>query len=249
MSPASSTPVGQILLLSPPSLSSHPETLENIIHSQHGYSETDLQMLDRVAFGLASLPASTYDTIVVLADVEGSYREANTLAERGVLRKVAESLKPGGRLCSQDGILGLQGDSCQTEAILAGLVNDENGTFVKPNFGDQHSVPLHMGAKKHRKLGLENGRLDTQQPSTVPLGVSEHNRAKGTRRTGVGFIEPASDFAPELETSLGEYAENDLIDENDLLDESDLGRPIIQRKCFQSNRHHYRFFFVMPCSY
>ena len=43
------------LLLSPPSLSSHPEKLDNVV-AAHDRNATDIQMLDRLSLSLVSLP-------------------------------------------------------------------------------------------------------------------------------------------------------------------------------------------------
>ncbi|TQB67897.1 electron carrier [Monascus purpureus] len=187
-------------------------------------------MLDRLAFGLVSLPPSKYDRVLFLADADGSYREVHALAERGVLRKIAESLKPGGRLCSQNGTNGLQGDIYRTEAILAGLVGDESGGFVKPDFGDQHSVPLRVGAKKPKKMAIENGQAVIQQLKTASQAARESNRYKGTGQTHASsFIDFADDFVVAVADNTGTgRPDSGLIDENGILDESDMGQPIIQ---------------------
>ena len=104
--PAKSTLQPQrTLLLSPPSLSSHPEKLNNVIES-HDRNATDMQMLDRLSLGLVSLPESTYDLILVLTDADGTRKESQNLLSRDMLALLIKTLRPGGRLRSQDGQLG-----------------------------------------------------------------------------------------------------------------------------------------------
>lgn len=217
------SPPAQTLLLSPPSLSSHPERLNEILLS-HDRSATDLQMLDRLALGFVSLPVSTYDTVLILADIDGSYSESSILAEPGVLKKIALSLKPGGHLLSQDGINGLPGDPYQTEAVLAGLISDDKGGFVKPDFGDQHSVPLRIGNKKE-STEVGNGKRAIQELKMTTPAVPWSTHVKGTTVPGVGLVNFNDDFDAIANTSSDE-----LIDEDGLLDNDDLARPIIQRK-------------------
>src|SRR5271170_5950294 len=104
--PAKSTPQPQrTLLLSPPSLSSHPEKFNNVIES-HDRNATDMQMLDRLSLGLASLPESTYDLILILTDADGTRTESQNLLSRQVLSLLVKALRPSGRLHSQDGQYG-----------------------------------------------------------------------------------------------------------------------------------------------
>ncbi|ODH26206.1 Fe-S cluster assembly protein DRE2 [Paracoccidioides brasiliensis] len=174
--PPSQTPAqgsGRFLLLSPPSLSSHPEKL-NAILGLHARESTDLQMLDRLALGLVSLPESTYDVVLLLTGADNTLAETYRLVSRGVLQGVVNSLKPGGKLRNRDNqIWGSGSDSAaglgssdgdgggggekmssseqafRNEAILAGLVFDDRGELAKPDFGAQQAVPLKLGRKKN----------------------------------------------------------------------------------------------------
>src|SRR5271168_4186167 len=145
--PAKSTPQPQrTLLLSPPSLSSHPEKFNNVIES-HDRNATDMQMLDRLSLGLVSLPESTYDVILVLTDADGSRKESRNLLSRELFALLVKALKPSGWLRGQDGNLGSTAGQERNEAILAGLSYTDGQGFQKPNYGAQDSVPLRLGKK------------------------------------------------------------------------------------------------------
>src|SRR5277367_151668 len=76
-------PPKRTLLLSPPSLSSHEEKLNNVLEI-HNRKATDMQMLDRLSLGLVSLPESTYDVIIILSDADGTRRESQNFLSRQV---------------------------------------------------------------------------------------------------------------------------------------------------------------------
>ncbi|KAF2420576.1 DUF689-domain-containing protein [Tothia fuscella] len=219
------------LLLSPPSLSSHPEAL-NKIQAAHDRSTTDIQMLDRLALGLVSLPPATYDVILLLTDADGSRNELQKLVDRNIMGKLYEALKVGGKLRSQDGVLGSVDGNEKTEAILAGLIlvgSAAGGGFGKPDTGVAQAVPLRFGRKKAAANGgvaatSTNGSTTTAQ-ETVPLNGKRKSVAleAPVQPAGVGFV----DFGDDLDAIItGE--DDDLIDEDDLITEDDLARPIIQ---------------------
>lgn len=201
----------RVLFLSPPSLSSHPEKL-NAALKTHNRDATDLQMLDRLALGVVSLPESTYDTIILLSDADGSRVEGGKLLDRQVLSRIAQALKPGGRLQSQDGTFGTAEGPERTEAILAGLVTDDKNGLAKPDYGQQSAVPLRLGKKK--AAGAE------AQKNVNGSGGTPVNKVPA----GVGFID-----APAL-VGNDDDDDDELIDEDELLGEDDMGKPIIQRK-------------------
>lgn len=218
------------LLLSPPSLSSHPEKL-NAVHASHDRSVTDIHMLDRLSLSLVSLPDSTYDVILILLDADGRHSESQQLLTRDVLLKITQALRPGGRLQFQGRDLASQGSDLRREAIFAGLVVDFNG-LVKPNHNTTQAVPLRFGRKK-----AENGIGSAAAHSStdaIPLplnGKRKNGATEPIRPAGVGFV----DFSDDLDTAADENGDDndddddDLIDENTLLDDDDLSRPIIQR--------------------
>lgn len=204
--PVAATEKKRTLLLAPPSLASHPTALTNVL-SQHDRSTTDLQMIDRLSAGLVNLPSATYDLVLVLADATSSLNEVLPLLTRSILGPIAESLKPKGRLQSQNGSeLGLNA-ALVKEAVLAGLVASTRG-FDKPDYGDNEGVvSLKLGSKK-KKLAVAAAAAPAQTLEVKPVVPA-----------GVGFV----DFSDDLDA---EYDDNDLIDEDTLMTEDDLKRPI-----------------------
>lgn len=190
----------RMLLLSPPSLAARPERLDAILSTHHQYA-TDLQMLDRLAAGLVSLPDSTYDMVLLLT-ADDSKTDSIPLMGRGVIQSVARTLRPGGKLTYDGGAFVSSGHPDSTEFILAGLMFSDGGYFLKPNFGTQDTVSL--------KLGKSHPRQSTDAASS-----------SGTISNIL--------LSPALKDDR-EDAEEELIDEEALLGEEDIGRPIVQRK-------------------
>lgn len=132
------------LLLAPPSIASHEETLHNV-YATFDRASSDLTMLDRLSSGLVALPPSTYDLVVVLTDAAGARRdEAARILTRRVYDAVAGSMKPGAILRAQDGP-----SLPESEAILAGLVSRGDGTFEKPE--EEAPVLLRFGGGAKKK--------------------------------------------------------------------------------------------------
>ncbi|KAM0254944.1 hypothetical protein ACHAQJ_006252 [Trichoderma viride] len=207
--PVAATEKKRTLLLAPPSLASHPTALTNVL-SQHDRSTTDLQMIDRLSAGLVNLPSATYDLVLVLADASSSLNEALPLLTRSILGPIAESLKPKGRLQSQNGSELGQNAALAKEAVLAGLVAS-NGGFDKPDYGDGEGVvSLKLGGKKKKAAATPvNGNANAVQKIEVKPVVP----------AGVGFV----DFSDDLDA---DYDDDELIDEDTLMTEDDLKRPI-----------------------
>jgi hypothetical protein len=208
--PVAATEKKRTLLLAPPSLASHPTALTNIL-SQHDRSTTDLQMIDRLSAGLVNLPSATYDLVLILADASSSLNEALLLLTRSILGPIAESLKPKGRLQSQNGSELGQNAALAKEAVLAGLVAS-NGGFDKPDYGDGEGVVSLklLGRKKKVAAAPVNGNGNAVQKIEVKPVVP----------AGVGFI----DFSDDLDADYDD--DDELIDEDTLMTEDDLKRPI-----------------------
>jgi anamorsin len=117
------------LLLAPPSLSSHPAALSAAL-ADHDGGSTDMEMLDRVAAGHASLGSGAYDTVVLLSPAEPAASQPQQLG-RTVMAAVADALAPEGRLVVAHGAGGLA-RADRTEGILAGLLVADDGALTKP---------------------------------------------------------------------------------------------------------------------
>lgn len=224
------------LIIAPPSVAAHPEKL-NSIYEIHDRSSTDLQMLDRIAAGLANLPASTYDVVLLLTDAAGTSRESHALLVRDVMHKIVSALKTGGVFKSQDGAL--QGSE-KTEAILAGLVEGAEG-MTKPAQEEPVSIPLKFGRKKAANAangangvnGSTNGAVqEVNADGSVPLNLNRLNlngkrpspEPAPAKPSGVGFV----DFSDDLDDPIITGEDDDLIDEDEFITEEDMARPVIQ---------------------
>ncbi|KAL4812269.1 Fe-S cluster assembly protein dre2 [Aspergillus spinulosporus] len=132
------------LLLAPPSIATQEDKLRSLF-TTYDRSTTDLQMLDRVSAGFVSLPANTYDLVLVLTGTDGTRRlEALQLLKREVYAAVVPAMKGGAKLQTEDNFFG---DAEDREAVLAGLVKKDNG-FEKMDVGNGAAVPLRLGRKK-----------------------------------------------------------------------------------------------------
>ncbi|KAF2127079.1 DUF689-domain-containing protein [Dothidotthia symphoricarpi CBS 119687] len=216
--------MSRTLLIAPPSISAHPEVLNNVWEI-HDRTSTDLQMLDRIAAGLVNLPSATYDVVLLLTDADGTTRESHRLLARDVMNKVVSALRVGGVFKSQDG--SLQGSE-KTEAILAGLVDGPQG-MTKPEQEESVSIPLKFGKKKTNGVNGTNGAINGTQTAnadgSVPLTLNGKRKSpEPVKPAGVGFV----DFSDDLDDIItGE--DDDLVDEDDLLTEQDMAKPIVQQ--------------------
>ncbi|KAK1584815.1 anamorsin family protein [Colletotrichum navitas] len=204
-------PAKRTLLLAPPSIASHPHKLQAVLAS-HDRATTDLQMLDRLLAGHISLPASTYDLVLVLTDADGSRVESTRLlSDRAVLSAVADALKPSAELKAQDGGNLANDPAVAREAVLAGLVTATAGGFTKPDYGEDQVVTLSFGKKKSAPASDGSVPLGGSGRPTIAPPVS-------APPAGVGFV----DFSDDLDMD----GDDDLIDEDTLLTDADLSRPL-----------------------
>ncbi|KAJ5247086.1 hypothetical protein N7468_002069 [Penicillium chermesinum] len=206
--PAKPVDTPRTLLLAPPSIATQEDKLRELF-TAYPRQTSDLQMLDRLASGVVTLPSSAYDLVLIITDADGSRRsEALQLLTRDVYTALVPAMKPGAKLQTQDKPL----DATEAlEAVLAGLVQNDSG-FEKPNYEQSSAVPLKLGGKKKK----------TTAPAAPPAAVSFNTTANGN---GFGFV-----GLNGTDHDLDE--DEDLIDEDDLLDEDDLARPIMPRMLY-----------------
>ncbi|TKA81831.1 hypothetical protein B0A49_01061, partial [Cryomyces minteri] len=232
------------LLVAPPSISAHPEALDRVFEA-HDRNVTDIQMLDRLAMGLVSLPESTYDVILLLTDADGARRESQSFLGRETMTKLVQALRPGGSLRSQDGTFGSAEGAEKTEAILAGLIY-QGDAMVKPDQGANQSVKLSFGRKKANAAAVPLNAVEAANTGVLPpstTGKRKSTSNEPAKPAGVGFV----DFSDDLDTPMGEDYDSDAydsdgnyiptneelmmdepIDENSLLTEADKARrPVI----------------------
>jgi hypothetical protein len=252
--PAKTAISKRTLLLAPPSVSAHPETLTRVAEA-YDRNATDIQMLDRLALGLVALPTATYDVVLLLTDVDGSRRESSRLLSREVMERIVPSIKIGGRLKAQDGSFGGPSSAEQTEAILAGLVKGVDGDgMVKPDAAGQgQTVQLSFGKKKANAAAVPaNGieavntakRKNEEVDGVTGNGTLAQTNGRTVRATpaGVGFIDSNDDFdggfddgsgyeSEEIELPSQEELETaERIDPDSLLTEEDRMKPLDIRK-------------------
>jgi hypothetical protein len=219
------------LLIAPPSISSHEERLRDIL-SSHDRSVTDLQMLDRLSLGLVTLPATTYDLILILTDADGTRSQSSSLLSRDVYTKLTASLKAGGKLQSQDGTFGQQTNGAEyTEAILAGLVPKGAEGMEKPDYSAGAAVPLRLNRKKKAPVETQNktnGAVSDAGPAVATLKRKSvditPNAPVKPATNGVGFVDFSDDFG---EVITGEDDDDELIDEDTLLNDADLANMVV----------------------
>lgn len=215
------------LLLSPPSLSSHPEKLQDVLQI-HPRQTTDLQMLDRLASGLVTTPSAKYDNVILLADADGSYTDSRRLlANRRVLGDIVNALKPGGRLQSQTGSLVDNDDTLKKELVLAGLIEDGTNGFTKPDYG-QEAVPLRLPGKKRNGKAASTDQAGQSNESGIANGGT--NGEQKQPPAGVGFVDFTEVYQSSGPGTGQDSREEELIDEDELLDENDYGQQIIIRE-------------------
>jgi len=197
------TKANSTLILCPPSVSSRPAVLENALATVADRAAVDVQMLDRLAMNLVTLPEGIYSTVLLLSDPAAAQEKL----DRPLFQKVLKAMAPGARWKSH----GANKENWAKETIsflTAGfLVEDssEGVVAVKPDFGGQKSVSLNL---KKRTAGA----AVTVAKPVAKLVVAT---AVPVPSNGVGFV----DFSDDLD-------DDDLIDEDELMADEDLATPV-----------------------
>ncbi|KAF2717882.1 DUF689-domain-containing protein [Polychaeton citri CBS 116435] len=231
------------LLLAPASVAAHPEALNRIVEA-HDRHATDIQMLDRLALDLVSLPAATYDVVMLLSDVE-NVQQNKQLWGRETFERIVPAMKSGAQIRSQDGSFGIAGSASRTEGVLAGLVDGgASGGMVKPASSGEQTVKLSFGKKKANAAaapanGIEainaakRKSVDMSGGNVFLNGYGNGNGAIKATPTGVGFINNLDDMGPEDDDEDLELPSNEeleragKIDPETLLTEEDRQKPLI----------------------
>ncbi|KKY33660.1 putative fe-s cluster assembly protein dre2 [Diaporthe ampelina] len=217
---STTTAQNRTLLLAPPSIAAQGTSALPALDRD----TTDLQMLDRLYAGLVTLPAATYDLVLLLTDTDGArHAEASGLLSRGVFASLVDAMRPGASLRTQDGRF----DASESrEAVLAGLV-EKDGGYEKVE-EEEVVVPLRFGKKKTTPVEQQkniNGNGDVHSsagPAVDKVTIDVAGKPKTLDMVppavkpvaGVGF-----DFGDDLD-------DDELIDEDELMTEEDFNRPV-----------------------
>ncbi|CZS90339.1 probable Fe-S cluster assembly protein dre2 [Rhynchosporium agropyri] len=218
------------LLLAPPSIASHEESLRDVLAS-YDRSVTDVQMLDRLSAGLVTLPDSTYDLILILTDADDTRKESTQLLGRDVFVRIVQALKAGGKLQAQNGTFGQDSTSAELrEGIMAGLVTEGEG-MVKPEYSASEAVPLRLRRK-------EKTAVSDAGPAVATAAVQLNGKTKSDniaveKPSGVGFVDFSDDFGEPMITGEDEEEDDDdeLIDEDTLLEGIDMNAVHVPKEC------------------
>lgn len=240
------TTTKRTLLLAPPSVASDQSALAQVAES-HDRAHTDIQMLDRLALGLVSLPAATYDVVILLTDVDRTKSGSSRLLDRQVMERIVASMAPGACLKSQDGEFGTQENAERTEAILAGLTSGAGAGMIKPdNASSAQTVKLSFGRKKKADAAavpandIEAANTSKRKVADTDIDMANGGAANAgptqVSPAGVGFINSQDDLNYEYDEE-DEFPDDealanaDKIDPDTLLTEEDRQKPLNIRKC------------------
>lgn len=216
------TTQNRTLLLAPPSIAAQGTSALPTFDRD----TTDLQMLDRLYAGLVTLPAATYDLVLLLTDTDGArHAEATGLLSRGVFASLVSAMKPGASLRTQDGRF----DASESrEAVLAGLVGKDGG-YEKVE-EEEVVVPLRFGKKKTTPAAAQgNGNGDAH--SSAGPAVNKVTIDVAGKPQTLDMVPPAVKPVAGVGFDFGDDFDDDdeLIDEDELMTEEDLNRPVQMR--------------------
>ena len=181
-----------------------------------------MQMLDRLSFSLVSLPDSSYDVVLLLADTSPRPPPLHHFLSKNVFHQLYQSLRPGGRIQLEGNTTKLS-DGCRTEAVLSGFIFSEDDLLKPPEQATQ-SVPFRARKPSSPKATT---KLAGTGAVTLNLNGKRMNGPPLPATNGVGFEDPTNDSS-SLGAN-GTISDDELIDEDTLLEEEDMQRPIVQR--------------------
>lgn len=219
------TTQNRTLLLAPPSIAAQGTSALPTFDRD----TTDLQMLDRLYAGLVTLPAATYDLVLLLTGPDGArHTEASGLLSRGVFASLVESMRPGASLRTQDGRFD---PSESREAVLAGLVQKDGG-YEKVE-EEEIVVPLRFGKKKTAPADqLKNGSNGNgNMHSSAGPAVDKVTIDVAGKPNTLDMVPPAVKPIAGVGFDFGDDLDDDdeLIDEDELMTEEDMNRPVQMR--------------------
>ncbi|KAL1865677.1 electron carrier [Diaporthe australafricana] len=216
---AATTTNDRTLLLAPPSIAAQGTSALPTFDRD----TTDLQMLDRLHAGLVTLPAATYDLVLLLTDPNGArHAEASGLLSRDVFASLVAAMKPGALLKTQDGRFD---PSESREAVLAGLVGKDGG-YEKVE-EEEVVVPLQFGKKK-TPVGQQQTNGDGDVHSSAGPAVDKVTIDVAGKSQTLDMVPPAVKPIAGVGFDFGDDFDDDdeLIDEDELMTEEDLNRPV-----------------------
>lgn len=229
------TTQNRTLLLAPPSIAAQGTSALPTFDRD----TTDLQMLDRLYAGLVTLPAATYDLVLLLTGTDGArHAEATGLLSRSVFASLVDAMKSGASLRTQDGRF----DASESrEAVLAGLVQKDGGyekveeeeVVVPLRFGKKKTTPAAADQLKNNSNG--NGAVHSSAGPAVDKVMID---VAGKPKT-LDMVPPAVKPVAGVGFDFGDDFDDDdeLIDEDELMTEEDLNRPVQMRKVPTSRRY------------
>lgn len=222
------TTQNRTLLLAPPSIAAQGTSALPTFDRD----TTDLQMLDRLFAGLVTLPAATYDLVLLLTDTDGArHAEASALLSRGVFASLVDAMRPGASLRTQDGRF----DASESrEAVLAGLVAKDGG-YEKVE-EEEVVVPLRFGKKKTTPA------VEQQQKTTNGNGDAHSSAGPAVDKVTIDVagkpetldmvppaVKPVAGVGFDFGDDFDDDDDDELIDEDELMTEEDFNRPVQMR--------------------
>ena len=235
VSTAAATTAKRTLILCPPAVSSQPHVLENALATADR-AATDVQMLDRLALNLATLPEGIYSSVLLLSDPSSSSSTStsappsfsSTTLDGLLLQKVFTSMAPGGRWRSQCGDQEWARD--RLLFLTAGFLIEEASpspaegvvvTALKPDFGGQKTVALSF-RNRPRPAAADGGAAAVVKPVVLAPLVPP-------TLVGPAAYDLGDDLDDVGDGDGDDDGDDELIDEDELMANDDLATPVQMR--------------------